>query len=85
MNPAFTSTIMPPISKSKKLPRVRGGSYPFQMRIAADVLEAKGQIHTTLPNIPTATIILKTCAMHTRIFEGQHSMPHRWELWAWSL
>ena len=49
----------PPTSKSRKSPWVRDG--PSQMGTSADVLGAKGQIHTMSPNISTATMTLKTC------------------------
>ena len=56
MNPAFRTPSWPPTSKSKKSPRVREGPYPSQIKTSADVPGAKGQIHTMLPNISTATV-----------------------------
>ena len=47
-----------PTSKSKKLPRVRDGPYPSQIKTSADVPGAKGQIITPSPNIRIAGVTL---------------------------
>ena len=58
MNPAFMSAVMAPNLKIKEITTGTRQSVPIQIITSADVPGAKGQIHTMLPNISTATVTL---------------------------